>query len=274
MAWEVLYMNGKLLECRYLKWARIAHLDIWNTNYGQKKGRESNCQFDSRPLKVENRPDSRACRRRATYHWKALDKGYNFALDFITIRGLHAKLWRPKVAGVPTLVILGLPLGSLGTKSHLDVSPVKKCKVYYKGEGGGFPQVRAVVSLVCPCCLWLVLTPKILQLRTNHLVWVLCRPMWVSEACQLFIVPSQNSSTPFYPSKCCELRSVPRLLLLSLFSTSTHIWIFQGVGSASERQGNVWTLEKIVTTTLQHFFLKSMERTIDYTKWCYWGHQS
>jgi len=41
MAWGVLYINKKLLECKYLKWARIAHLDIWNTSYGQKKGRES-----------------------------------------------------------------------------------------------------------------------------------------------------------------------------------------------------------------------------------------
>ncbi len=30
-------------------------------------------------------------------------------------------------------------------------------RVYYKGEGGGFPQVRAVMSLVCPYCRWLVL---------------------------------------------------------------------------------------------------------------------
>jgi len=71
-------------------------------------------------------------------------------------------------------------LGDFGTKSHLDVGLVERCKVYYKGEGGGFPQVRAVVSLVCPCCPWLVLTPKMFQLRTNHLVWVLCRPCeWV-----------------------------------------------------------------------------------------------
>ncbi len=39
-----------------------------------------------------------------------------------------------------------LPFGSLGTKSHLDASPVANHKVYYKGEGGGFPQVRAVVN--------------------------------------------------------------------------------------------------------------------------------
>jgi hypothetical protein len=42
MAWRIIYINGKRLERRYLKWVHIAHLDIWNTNYGQKKGRESN----------------------------------------------------------------------------------------------------------------------------------------------------------------------------------------------------------------------------------------
>jgi hypothetical protein len=123
--------------------------------------------------------------------------------------------------------------GVLGEKSHLDVNPVERCRVYYKGEGGGFPQVRAVVSLVCPCGLWLVLAPRVFQLCTNHLVWVLCRPVWVSEAYQLFLVPSRSSNTPLYPSKCCELGNVPQLLLLPLFSTWTHIWIFQGVGSAS-----------------------------------------
>ncbi len=36
------------------------------------------------------------------------------------------------------------------TKYHLDVGLVERHIVYYKGEGGGFPQVRAVVSLVSP----------------------------------------------------------------------------------------------------------------------------
>jgi len=39
----------------------------------------------------------------ATYRWKALDKGYNFALNLISIEGLHAKLWAPKVAEVPVV---------------------------------------------------------------------------------------------------------------------------------------------------------------------------
>jgi hypothetical protein len=215
------------------KMARIAHLNIWNTSYGQKKGWESNWQFDSRPQKVENQPDLLVLKGRATYHWKALNESYNFALYRISIGGLLAKLWCSKVARVPTWAISRLPLESPRTKIHLDVGSMASHRVYYKGEGGGFPQVQAMVSLVCLCCPWLVLTPKVLQLRTNHLVWVLCRPMWVSEAYQLFLVPSRSSSMPLYPSKCCEPGSMPRFLPLPLFSTWTHIWVPQGVGSAS-----------------------------------------
>jgi hypothetical protein len=54
----------------------------------------------------------------------------------------------PKIPGVPSLGILGLPLGNPETKCHLDVALVERHKVYYKGEGGGFTQVRAVVNLV------------------------------------------------------------------------------------------------------------------------------
>jgi hypothetical protein len=79
-------------------------LPVWLPTF---KSRELNCQFDSRPLKVGNWPDFLACRWRATYHWKALDEGYNFALDLIAIEGLHAKLWAPKVT---TLLQISLQL--------------------------------------------------------------------------------------------------------------------------------------------------------------------
>jgi hypothetical protein len=115
------------------------------------------------------------CKQHAINCWKALDKSYNFALDLIAIGGLHAKLCTSKVAGVLVVGISGFPLGSPRTKSHLDVAPMESSKVYYKGEGGGFPQVQAMVSLVCPNCPWLVLTPKVLKLCTNHFVLVLCR---------------------------------------------------------------------------------------------------
>jgi hypothetical protein len=68
------------------------------------------------------------------------------------------------------VTIWGFPLGSPGTKSHLDVAPVESCRVYYKREGDGFCQVRAVMSHMCLSCLWLVLAPKVLQLCINHCV--------------------------------------------------------------------------------------------------------
>ncbi len=40
--WGVLYIIGKLSKCRCRKWACMNYLDIYNTSYGKKKGRESN----------------------------------------------------------------------------------------------------------------------------------------------------------------------------------------------------------------------------------------
>jgi hypothetical protein len=40
--WGVLYTVGKVFKFRYRKWPCMSHLDICNTSYGQKKGRESN----------------------------------------------------------------------------------------------------------------------------------------------------------------------------------------------------------------------------------------
>jgi hypothetical protein len=84
--WCVLYINGNFLKCRCPKWPRIGHLDICSSSYGQKKGQESNCQFDSRSLKVGNRPLPNVASRTETWRWKALDKSYNFGLEFIPIQ--------------------------------------------------------------------------------------------------------------------------------------------------------------------------------------------
>jgi hypothetical protein len=83
--WGALGFIGKVLKRRYRKWPRIDHLDICSPSYGQKKGRESNCQFDSRPLKVGNRPLPDILFGSATWRWKDLDEGYNFGSDLVTI---------------------------------------------------------------------------------------------------------------------------------------------------------------------------------------------
>jgi hypothetical protein len=58
-------------------------------------------------------------------------------------------------------------LGSPGTKWHLGAGPMAKHKVYYKREGGGFPQVQVVVNLVSPC-LFVVRPCTKMLLHTNH----------------------------------------------------------------------------------------------------------
>ncbi len=131
---------GKPLKLKCLKWARIAHLDIWKASYGQKKGRESNWQFDSRPLKVGNQPLPDIRFERATWRWKALDEGYNFASDRVAIGLWSREISASKVPGLQPGAISGLPRGSPGKNSHLDATSVESCRVYYKGEGGGFPK--------------------------------------------------------------------------------------------------------------------------------------
>jgi len=84
--WGVLGVIGKVLKRRYRKWPRIGHLDICRSSYGQKKGRESNWQFDSRPLKVENRPLPDLRMESAIRRWKDLEKGYKFGSDLVAIR--------------------------------------------------------------------------------------------------------------------------------------------------------------------------------------------
>jgi hypothetical protein len=49
--------------------------------------------------RVRNHSNFLTCKWRVTYRWKALDKGYNFTLDLISIGGLHAKLWAMQSCG-------------------------------------------------------------------------------------------------------------------------------------------------------------------------------
>jgi hypothetical protein len=90
--WGVRDVIGKVLKCRCLNWSCIGHLDICSPSYGQKKGRESTWQFDSRPLKAGNRPLPDVCRGSATLRWKDLKESYNFLTNLIPIRARGEKL--------------------------------------------------------------------------------------------------------------------------------------------------------------------------------------
>ncbi len=134
--WGVLCVVGKVLKRKYRKCPRTGNSDICSPSYGQKKGRESNCQFDSRPLKVGNRclPDIRS--ERATWRWKDLNEGYNFGSDFVAIQVGSRELWRFKVPGVPSGQFRD-NFGSPENLCHLDVGAAERRRVYYREYGGG-----------------------------------------------------------------------------------------------------------------------------------------
>jgi hypothetical protein len=148
--WGVLGVIGKLLKRRYRKWPRIGHLDICSPSYGQKKGRESNWQFDSRPLKVGNRPLPDVRFKSAIGRWKDLDEGCNFGSDLVAIQLCSWELWQFKVPGVPSGQfrdsVSGVP-----KKCAIRVPPPRSNAEYTIGSKVvAYSRVRAVVSLVCP----------------------------------------------------------------------------------------------------------------------------
>jgi hypothetical protein len=63
-------------------------------------------------------------------------------------RRFASKVMGPQSRGSPSARISKLPNGNPKTKCHLNVGLVERHRIYYKGEGDGFPQVWAVVSLV------------------------------------------------------------------------------------------------------------------------------
>jgi hypothetical protein len=79
---------------------------------------------------------------------KTFDEDYNFALDLISIRGLHKELWASKVVEVPIFKISGLLIWKFRKKCHLDVTSMVNHRKYYKGKGGGFFRVWPIVSFM------------------------------------------------------------------------------------------------------------------------------
>jgi len=73
---------------------------------------------------------------------KTLDKGYNFALDLISIGDMHAKLGRLKVMRVPTLIISGFPLGSPEQKAIWMWAPWRGIEYTIRGKVVASPKSR------------------------------------------------------------------------------------------------------------------------------------
>jgi hypothetical protein len=88
---------------------------------------------------------------------------------YLNQRSAH-KVMGPQNHKNPNFGNFETPTGSLETKWHLGVGFMAMQKVYYKGEGGSFPQVRTMVSFVNPCLFMTCHYTKVLQLHINQLV--------------------------------------------------------------------------------------------------------
>jgi hypothetical protein len=162
--WGVLGVIGKVLELRYRKWPRIGHSDICSPSCGQKKGRESNWQFDSRPLKVENRPLPDLRIESAIRRWKDLDKGYNFGSDLVAIRLCSWELWAPKFPGLHSGQFRDSNPGVPGVLGKSDIRawvPRRVIEYTIGNKVVAYSRVRAVVCLVVQSARGLSQHPRV-----------------------------------------------------------------------------------------------------------------
>jgi hypothetical protein len=175
--WGVLGVMGKVVKRRYRKWPRIGHLDTCSSSYGQKKGRESDWQFDSRPLKVGNRPLPDIRFESVTWRWKDLDEGYKFGVDLVTIGLCSRELWPPKVPGLQPGHFrdnFGTPFREsrefvpFGCSLHRELQ-----SILYGGRWWLPPSPGRGESCVSKCP-WLVPTPKgVLNAKLTSRGWFL-----------------------------------------------------------------------------------------------------
>jgi len=175
--WGVLGVIGKIFKRRYRKWSRIGHLDICRPSYGQKKGRESNWQFDSWPLKVGNRPLHDLRIESATWRWKDLDEGYNFGLDLVAIRLGSWELWAPKVLGLQPGQFrdnFRTPTWESREKEPFGCSLSGASQRILYGGRWWLPPSPGRGESCGPKCPWFVPTPKgVPECETNP-VWLVC----------------------------------------------------------------------------------------------------
>jgi len=113
---------------------------------------------------------------------KIFDEGYNFALEFISIEGLHTNLWASKVS------IQFWEFRDSQTQNDIWVLVLwPSIKYTIRGKVVASPKFGLWWILWVRVCSWFICAPKVLELCTNQLivwfVWV-CVNKWI--ACCFF----------------------------------------------------------------------------------------
>jgi hypothetical protein len=117
--------------------------------------------FDSRPLKVKNRPYFLVCRWHATYLWKDLDEGYNIALDSSQSKVCTQSYGAPKLWESQLWEFRDSHLRVSGQNAIWMWTSWRGTKYTIRGKVVASPKSRPWWVLWVRICPWLVLTPKV-----------------------------------------------------------------------------------------------------------------
>jgi hypothetical protein len=140
----------------------------------------------------------------------------------------NTKLWPPKSWKSQFWEFRDSQMGVLGQNDIWVLILWPSTEYTIRGKVVASPKSGPWSILWVRVCPWLVRAPKALKLHTNQLVvWFV--QVRVNNWClSLFLVPIPELQHALLSPKCCEVRSVPQLFTLSLFSPHTHIWVYQG----------------------------------------------
>jgi len=165
-SWSVDIENGLALTI----WTYVAQV------MGKRRAGSQIGQFDSRPLKVGNRPLPDLWIESATWRWKDLDEGYNFDLDLVAIRLCSRKLRAFKVSGLQLGQFrdnFGTPTWESREKEPFGCSPRNVAQKILYGGRWWLPRVWAVVCLMVQSARGLSPHPRVSRNVNYPLGWFL-----------------------------------------------------------------------------------------------------
>jgi len=126
---------------------------------------------------------------------------------------------------------IGFSLGSPETKCHLGVDPMVKHIVYYKGEGGAFPQVETVVSFVNPSLHVACFSTKSVPANALTNLFGLRMFMWVIDYLSFFLISSWSSNMPLYPKVLRARERAPPPYSFVVFTLDSHLSLLKSLGA-------------------------------------------
>ncbi len=236
------------MELKCLKWVHMTHLDTSNTSYDQKKGQESNCQFDSQPLKVGNHPDFLACKWSEIYHWKYLNKGYTLLetsfqsevcmQSYGPLKSRESQLWEFRNSH----------LGISGQNDIWVLVPWPSIEYTIRGKVVASPKFGPWWVLWVRVYSWFVRAPKCSNYALTNLLFGLCRSVWISDVLINLLNPISELQHATLPWSVVNQGARSNSLSLCCFHLWTRSWVhWKAWGCVTDARV---ALEKIINRIL------------------------